>query len=98
MGGVAMKISVLASAGLVLAGLFAPLPAWPQNSPPNVSPPVARERAPGVPMAPRTDDSVRLPAGDRAAPMPKGRAERDDRAQASRDLPMPRGVPSIIAP
>ncbi len=38
MGGVAMKISVLASAGLVLAGLFAPLPAWPQNSPPNVSP------------------------------------------------------------
>jgi len=97
MGGVAMKISVLASAGLMLAGSFAPLPAWAQNSPPTVSPPAARERAPGVPMAPRADDS-RLPAGDRAAPLPNGRVERDDRAQASRDLPMPRGVPSIIAP
>ena len=97
MGGVAMKISVLARVGLVLAGSLAPLSAWPQNVSPNASPPAARERAPGVPMAPRMNDPE-LPAGDRAAPLPKGRAERDDRAQASRNQPMPRGVPSIIAP
>ena len=93
MGDVAMKMSVLAMAGLMLAGSFAPFPAMAQNAPP-----IVRERAPGVPMAPQLGDAVNLPAGDRAAPPPKGRVEREERAQASRDLPMPRPVPSIIAP
>jgi hypothetical protein len=93
MGDVVMKMPVLAMAVLMVAGSFAPFPVRAQNSPP-----IVRERAPGVPMAPQLGDSTRLPAGDRAAPLPKGRVEREERAQASRDLPMPRPVPSIIAP
>ncbi|QEL24331.1 hypothetical protein FQV39_18395 [Bosea sp. F3-2] len=94
-----MKISALAMAGLVLAGSFAPFPTWAQNAPPAV-----KQRAPGVPTAPRADESARPPAGERATPpRAEGRGQRDDRAQAgppqpSRDPPMPRPVPSIIRP
>lgn len=91
-----MKTSVLAMAGLMLAGAVAPLPALAQNAPP-----AAKQRAPGVP---RIDGAGHPQAGDRAMPL---RAEsqglRDDRAQAgppqpNRDPPMPRPVPSIIRP
>lgn len=98
MGDAAMKMSVLATAGLLLAGSIAPFPTWAQNAPP-----AAKQRAPGVPMAPRADETVRPPAGERTAPRAGGSGERDDRAQAappqpSRDPPMPRPVPSIIRP
>lgn len=94
-----MKKSVLAMAGLMLTGAIVPLPALAQNAPPAV-----KQRAPGVPTAPQTDGAVRPQAGNQATPSrAEQRVRRDDRAQAgppqpNRDPPMPRAVPSIIAP
>lgn len=99
MGDAAMKMSALAMAGLVLAGSFAPFPTWAQNVPP-----AEKQPAPGVPVAPRADEAVRPPAGERGMrPRADRREQRYDRAQAgppqpSRDPPMPRSVPSIIRP
>lgn len=63
------------------------------------APVMQRQRAPGVPMAPRTDGIEPNLREHATAPY---RTPRDERSQTvrdpDRDLPMPRGVPSIIAP
>lgn len=92
-----MKKLGLVMASLMMAGSFASLPALAQSAPAAV-----KQRAPGVPLAPRAGEAVRPPAGERPVPRTELRAPRDDRAQAApqpnRDPPMPRPVPSIIAP
>jgi hypothetical protein len=64
---------------------------------------VERQRAPGVPLAPKPaeayDDIARKdqrPGVDRAAPQLDARQERKAERGADRDLPMPKPVPSII--
>jgi hypothetical protein len=63
------------------------------------APILQRQRAPGVPMAPKADAFDRTTGEHSATPY---RTPRDERASngrdPDRDLPMPRGVPSIIAP
>ncbi len=82
---------------LLLAGSFlAPeAPAQTPTSPPGV------QRAPGVPPVPSPTEIARRKAEREKAARPGERA-RDDRARGNPgpdgDLPMPRGVPSIIAP
>lgn len=84
-----MKPFILSLASLLTAGLLAtPAPAQ-QNPPPAASEPQVRQRAPGVPMAPRTDMA-------RLRSLPPTDPQR--RQEADRELPMPKGVPSIIAP
>jgi hypothetical protein len=93
-----VKSAALSLAGLLAAGLVA-IPAMAQQNasqaqpqtvqPQTVQPPV-RQRAPGVPMAPRRDV-----AGLRAG---QGDVRPEQRAEAERTLPIPRGVGSIIAP
>lgn len=83
--------------GLVLAGLVAAEAAAAQQG-------SVRQRAPGVPLAPKPsavyEDIARedLPPGiDRPAPMRGEIRERRAERGAERDLPMPKPVPSIIA-
>ncbi|SIR54337.1 MULTISPECIES: hypothetical protein [unclassified Bosea (in: a-proteobacteria)] len=88
-----MKRVALFVAGLLVAGSIVLPAAAQQNAPP--SQPQSgqaqlKQRAPGVPMAPRSDV-----AGLRAG---QGEARPEQRAAAQRTLPMPRGVGSIIAP
>ena len=86
-----MKPFTLSLAGLLMAGLLAAPAEAQQDAPgtPPASSPQVRQRAPGVPMAPRTD-MARLRSDQGARP--------EQRQEADRNLPMPRGVPSIIAP
>lgn len=86
----------------VLAGLLvASLPGAASAQAQAVSPP-AKQRAPGVPLAPRSGEAARPPAPNTAAPRDEKRGAGEDKAQApvrpDRDLPMPKPVPSIIAP
>jgi hypothetical protein len=71
-----------------------------QSEPPASS---LRERAPGVPLAPdpglvERRESVGTGNGGNAASKPRSTRQANDQAEANGDLPMPRGVPSIIAP
>ncbi len=88
-----MKRVALSLAGLLAAGSIA-FPSAAQQSPPAAQQtpgqPQVRQRAPGVPMAPRSDV-----AGLRTG---QGEVRPEQRAEAQRTLPMPRGVGSIIAP
>ncbi|WP_293808427.1 hypothetical protein [uncultured Bosea sp.] len=81
--------------GLLAASLAGALAAQAQT----VSPPV-EQRAPGVPPAPRSGEGVRPAAPNNAASRAEKRGAGEDKAQVrpERDLPMPKPVPSIIAP
>lgn len=84
-----MKPFTLSLAGLTISGLIATSAVAQQSPPPSPPAQQAKQRAPGVPMAPRTD--VARLRGDQGA-------DSERRQEADRALPMPRGVPSIIAP
>lgn len=86
-----MKSFTLSLAGLLMAGLLAAPVQAQQGSSTTAPAPSSqvRQRAPGVPMAPRAD-VARLRSDQGAGP--------EQRQEADRSLPMPRGVPSIIAP
>lgn len=87
---------------LVLIGLIAAEAAAGQGQSGPEMPTVERERAPGVPMAPNAGEvQKREPAAERAeVQRERARLARDrpGPVQPNRDLPMPRGVPSIIRP
>lgn len=99
MGDAAMRKLNLAVPVLLLAGSWFLAPEALAQNPPS-SPSV--QRAPGVPSSPNTTEIARRKAlregavrtGDRGLGEPGQTAPRDP----DRDLPMPRGVPSIIAP
>lgn len=104
-----MTTSRLFLIGLTLAGLTMAETAIAQARAP-FDPGVQRERAPGVPMAPRPLE-VEERLGEEGlgepviAPMPPSRSERHARNLPEKTLPapdrnppMPRPVPSIIAP
>lgn len=84
--------------GLVAAGLIVADAAAAQSSPPQLQ----RQRAPGVPIAPNAGEVQMLePRSDRV----EARRERErlarDRSgppEPNREIPMPKPVPSIIAP
>ena len=63
---------------------------------------VMRQRAPGVPMAPQAGDFDRMPSENGRAnalpDRPQGEQHARNAPQPDRDPPMPRPVPSIIAP
>jgi hypothetical protein len=92
-----MRKLVLVLAGLLAASLPGELVAQVQTAPPP-----ARQRAPGVPLAPRTGEAARPPASNSVAPRDQQRGAGEGRTQApvrpDRDPPMPKPVPSIIAP
>lgn len=85
--------------GLIAAGLIVAEAAAAQSSPP---PQPQRQRAPGVPIAPNASEVQKLePRSDRV----EARRERErlarDRSgppEPNREIPMPKPVPSIIAP
>lgn len=90
-----MRKLVLVLAGVLAAGM--PIAASVQAQ---TSPAPARQRAPGVPPAPRPGEVTRPPAPNTLAPSGEKRGAGEDRAQVrpERDPPMPKPVPSIIAP
>jgi len=90
-----MRKLVPVLAGLLVASLPAALPLQAQT----VSPP-AKQRASGVPLAPRSGEAARPPAPNSVAPRDDKRSASGDKAQVrpERDPPMPKPVPSIIAP
>ena len=88
--------------GCVLAGVMVAETAIAQGQAP-LDPGIQRERAPGVPLAPRPLDVERRERqiGETiTAPMPPARSELHVRAMPApdRDPPMPKPVPSIMAP
>jgi hypothetical protein len=84
--------------GLLAVGLLAAEAAAAQSVPPQTQ----RQRAPGVPMAPNAGEVQKLePRSDGA----ETRREREQLArnragppEPNREIPMPKPVPSIIAP
>lgn len=84
--------------GLLAVGLLAAEAAAAQSS----SPQTQRQRAPGVPLAPNAGEVQKLePRSDRV----EARREREQLArdrsgppEPNREIPMPKPVPSIIAP
>lgn len=90
-----MRKLVLLLAGELVVSLPGALSVQAQTA----SPP-ARQRAPGVPLAPRSGEAARPPAPNSVAPRDEKRGASEDKAQVrpDRDLPMPKPVPSIIAP
>lgn len=90
-----MRKLVLVLAGSLIAGASGALPGLAQTA----SPPV-KQRAPGVPLAPRSGETTRPAAPDSVAPRDEKRGAGEDKAQVrpERDPPMPKPVPSIIAP
>nr|WP_047572970.1 hypothetical protein [Methylobacterium sp. ZNC0032] len=60
----------------------------------------AKQRSPNVPMAPRAEETARPAPPSGVAPREEKRGGTQDRAQVrpERDPPMPKPVPSIIAP
>ena len=62
--------------------------------------PTTKQRAPGVPLAPRSGDIAREKPDERGKIQGSQRGPSGERAppQPDRDLPMPKPVPSIIAP
>lgn len=93
-----MRASRWVFLALVLAGLVAAEAAAAQQGPPG-----GRQRAPGVPLAPKPaeiyEDLSREGQGtgvDRAPQQLSPSQERKAERGAERDLPMPKPVPSII--
>jgi hypothetical protein len=84
--------------GLIVAALVVAEAAAAQSSPPQTSP----QRAPGVPMAPNASEVQKLePRSDRIeAKRERERLVRDRSGppEPNRPVPMPKPVPSIIAP
>lgn len=88
---------------LVLAGLFATslpggLAVQAQTMAPST--PTTKQRAPGVPLAPRAGDATRAKPDDRGKIQGDQRGQNGERPppQPDREPPMPKPVPSIIAP
>ncbi|WP_332696023.1 hypothetical protein [Bosea sp. (in: a-proteobacteria)] len=87
---------------LVLIGLVAAEAAAAQEQPGTTSTTTQRQRAPGVPLAPNANEAQKtMPQGERAG----NATERDRLArnrggppEPNREVPMPKPVPSIIAP
>jgi hypothetical protein len=94
-----MRIRSSLSIGLLLAGVFV-VPAIATAQSVTSEQPISRQRAPGVPMAPRpTSIDPGIAARERAAdPARFNRQQAQSTSRVDRDLPMPRPVPSIIAP
>ncbi|WP_377844221.1 hypothetical protein [Bosea sp. UC22_33] len=92
-----MRKLVPVLAGLLVASLPGALPVLAQTAPPP-----AKQRAPGVPLSPRAGEAVRPPAPNSVAPRDEKRGAGEGKTQApvrpDRDPPMPKPVPSIIAP
>lgn len=90
-----MRKLVPVLAGLLVVGLPGTLSVLAQTA----SPPV-KQRAPGVPLAPRSGEAARPAAPDNMAPRGEKPGTGEDRAQVrpERNPPMPKPVPSIIAP
>ena len=90
-----MKKHVPVLIGLLVAGVSGALPVLAQTA----SPPV-RQRAPGVPLVPRSGEAARPAAPHSVAPRNEKPGAEEDKAQVrpERDPPMPKPVPSIIAP
>jgi hypothetical protein len=84
--------------GLLAIGLLAAEAAAAQSSPTQLQ----RQRAPGVPMTPNAGEMQKLePRSDRTeATRERERLARDRSSppEPTRDIPMPKPVPSIIAP
>jgi len=90
-----MRKLVPVLAGLLVASLSGALAVQAQT----VSPPV-KQRAPSVLPAPRSGEGARPTTQNSAMPRAEKRGAGEEGAQvrAERDLPMPKPVPSIIAP
>ncbi|MGX5736281.1 hypothetical protein [Bosea thiooxidans] len=100
MGDAAMRKLNLILPAVLLAGSSFLAPVAPAQNPPTS--PSLQRRAPGVPAAPSPTEIERRKAEREGAAKPGERGP-DGRAQApppspERDPPMPRPVPSIIAP
>lgn len=84
--------------GLIAAGLIVADAAAAQSSPPQPQ----RQRAPGVPMTPNAGEVQKLePRSDRAQATREHERLARDRSgppEPNRPIPMPKPVPSIIAP
>lgn len=91
------KLSLMLTCLLLAGSLLAPAAQAQSTSSPG---PAVKQRAPGVPIAPQPGEVSRLRSEERGLFHQYGRVAQDGRAaqEANRDLPMPRGVPSIIAP
>lgn len=84
--------------GLLAMGLLAAEAAAAQS----VSPEMQRQRAPGVPMSPNAGEVQKLePRSDRVEARRERQQLARDRSgppEPNREIPMPKPVPSIIAP
>ncbi|MGY6247528.1 hypothetical protein ACXIUS_08215 [Bosea thiooxidans] len=92
-----MKFTLALTGLLVVGALLSPAT---QAQNPAPSAPTVKQRAPGVPLAPRSGDVARGKSDDRGKVQGDQRAPTGERPppQPERDPPMPRGVPSIMAP
>ena len=90
-----MRRLVPVLAGLLVAGMPGAFVAQAQTVPPP-----AKQRTPGVPSAPRAGEAARPAAPGSVAPRDGQRGGAEDRTQVrpEHDPPMPKPVPSIIAP
>ncbi len=90
-----MRKPVLVLAGLFVASLSGAFAVQAQTAILTV-----KQRAPGVPLAPRSGEAIRPATPNGAMPRDEKRGAGEDRAQVrpERDPPMPRPVPPIIAP
>ncbi len=90
--------------GLIFAGLIAAeaVAAQGVSNSPQSPPTTQRQRAPGVPMAPNASEAQKAtPQGERSdAASERDRLARNRSAppEPNREVPMPKPVPSIIAP
>lgn len=84
----------------VLAGLLAVSLTGAVSAQAQTVPPPPRPQAPGVLPAPRSGEAARPTAPNTVAPRDEKRGAGEDKAQVrpERDPPMPKPVPSIIAP
>lgn len=88
--------------GLIFAGLIAAEAVAAQGVSSSPQPTAQRQRAPGVPMAPNASEAQKAtPQGERTdAAGERDRLARNRSAppDPNREVPMPKPVPSIIAP
>lgn len=99
MGDDAMIKFTLALTGLIAAMMFVAPAAQAQNPPPPPSS-TTKQRIPGAPPVPRPDEASRAKPDDRGKVQGDRRGQNGERPplQPDRELPMPKPVPSIIAP
>jgi hypothetical protein len=87
--------------GLIFAGLVAAEAVAAQGTPNSSSAPTTqRQRAPGVPMAPNASEAQKATPQGTDAARERDRLARNRSAppEPNREVPMPKPVPSIIAP